>query len=101
MAEPEAAMTLGTDPKEGHIDLSAGYTDGDIHNPAESPGRLFLVKRLLLCLFRAAGRVGPADGHLPLAKITAGFAALGLLASAGRTKRSFKDLPREASYLLP
>lgn len=42
----------------------------------------------------------PLLGYLPLAKITAGFAALGLLVSAGRTKRSFKNLPREASYLL-
>lgn len=42
----------------------------------------------------------PLVGYLPLAKITAGFAVLSFLASAGRTQRSFKDLPREASYLL-
>lgn len=42
----------------------------------------------------------PLIGYLPLAKITAGFALVGLLASAGRTQRRFKDLPREASYLL-
>ena len=39
-------------------------------------------------------------GSLPLAKITAIAAFLGLLASAGKTERSFKDLPREAGYLL-
>ncbi len=42
----------------------------------------------------------PLLGYLPLAKITAGFALLSLLASAGKTPRTFKNLPREAKYLL-
>ncbi|MBZ5718773.1 MAG: O-antigen ligase family protein [Acidobacteriia bacterium] len=39
-------------------------------------------------------------GATPLAKITAIAAFLGLLMSAGKTQRSFKDLPKEAGYLL-
>jgi O-Antigen ligase len=35
---------------------------------------------------------------IPLAKISGIFALLGLLMSAGRAKRGFRDLPREASY---
>jgi O-antigen ligase len=37
---------------------------------------------------------------LPLAKITAIFAMWGLFTSLGRTKRTFKNLPREAMLLL-
>lgn len=37
--------------------------------------------------------------YIPLAKITGIFATLGLLMSAGRSKRGFRDLPKEAIYL--
>ena len=37
--------------------------------------------------------------YIPMAKITSVFAILGLLASAGKTPRNLKDLPKEASYL--
>lgn len=42
----------------------------------------------------------PGLSHVPMAKITGIFALLGLLISLGRTQRKFKDLPREAFYLL-
>lgn len=42
----------------------------------------------------------PGLRYLPLAKITGVFAFLALLLSLGRTKRSFRDLPIEATYLL-
>jgi O-antigen ligase len=42
----------------------------------------------------------PGLKYLPLAKITAIFAFLGLLSTLGKTKRKMKDLPREANYLL-
>jgi O-antigen ligase len=42
----------------------------------------------------------PGLGHLPLAKITAILAMWGLFSSLGRTKRTFKDLPKEGKYLL-
>jgi hypothetical protein len=42
----------------------------------------------------------PGLSYIPLAKISGIFALLGLLTSAGRTKRSFRDLPREAFYLV-
>jgi hypothetical protein len=42
----------------------------------------------------------PGIKVLPLAKITAIFAMWGLFTSLGRTKRTLKDLPREASLLL-
>jgi hypothetical protein len=40
----------------------------------------------------------PGLKYIPLAKISGIFALLGLLMSAGRTKRGFRDLPREAGY---
>ena len=42
----------------------------------------------------------PGASYIPLAKISAIFALLGLLTSAGRSKRGFRDLPKEASYFL-
>ena len=42
----------------------------------------------------------PGLHYLPLAKITGVLAFLGLLVSLGKTKRSFRDLPKEAGYLL-
>jgi O-antigen ligase len=42
----------------------------------------------------------PGLSHIPMAKITGIFAFIGLLISLGRTQRKFKDLPREAMYLL-
>ncbi len=42
----------------------------------------------------------PGLAHIPLAKITGIFAFIGLLTSMGKTQRKFKDLPREAMYLL-
>src|SRR5262249_26329884 len=42
----------------------------------------------------------PGLKYLPLAKISGVFALLALLFSIGRTKRGFRDLPREATYLL-
>jgi hypothetical protein len=42
----------------------------------------------------------PGLKYIPLAKISGIFALLGLIVSAGRTKRKFRDLPREASYFL-
>jgi hypothetical protein len=41
----------------------------------------------------------PILKYLPLAKISGIFALLGLLTSAGKAKRGFRDLPREAKYL--
>ncbi|MGA2643963.1 MAG: O-antigen ligase family protein [Candidatus Sulfotelmatobacter sp.] len=40
----------------------------------------------------------PLLAYIPLAKISAVFALLSLLMSAGRSKRRFRDLPREANY---
>jgi O-antigen ligase/polysaccharide polymerase Wzy-like membrane protein len=42
----------------------------------------------------------PGLKYAPLAKITAIFAIWGLFTSLGRTKRTFKDLPKEAKLLL-
>jgi hypothetical protein len=42
----------------------------------------------------------PGLKYVPLAKITGICAFLGLLMSLSRTKRGFKDLPREAVYLV-
>jgi hypothetical protein len=40
----------------------------------------------------------PLISYIPLAKISGIFAAVGLLMSAGKAKRGFRDLPREAIY---
>ncbi len=42
----------------------------------------------------------PGLKYLPLAKITAILTIWGLFNSLGKTKRTFKDLPKEANYLL-
>jgi len=42
----------------------------------------------------------PGLKYIPLAKISGIFALLGLVFSAGRSKRSLRNLPREAFYLL-
>jgi len=42
----------------------------------------------------------PGLFYVPLAKISAFFALVGLLSVMGRTRRKFKDLPRESKYLL-
>ncbi len=42
----------------------------------------------------------PGLRYLPVAKITGIMALLGLFLSAGKTKRSLRDLPKEARYLL-
>ena len=42
----------------------------------------------------------PGIGVVPLAKFSGIFALLGLIFAAGRTKRSFRDLPREAYCLV-
>ncbi len=42
----------------------------------------------------------PGLKYIPLAKITGLFALLALVFSAGRSKRSLRDLPREGYYLL-
>src|SRR5437667_638369 len=42
----------------------------------------------------------PGLKYIPLAKITGVLAFVGLLWSLGKTQRSFRDLPREAAYLL-
>ena len=38
--------------------------------------------------------------YIPLAKISAFFAIIGLFTTAGKTKRTLKNLPKEAKYLL-
>src|ERR1700694_3120940 len=42
----------------------------------------------------------PGLAYIPLAKFTGVFTLVALLMSAGRTKRRFRDLPREGRYLL-
>src|SRR5215467_8665649 len=42
----------------------------------------------------------PGLQAIPLAKISGAFAIAGLLLSLGRSKRSIRDIPREAWYLL-
>lgn len=42
----------------------------------------------------------PGLAYIPLAKISGILALVGLLLAAGKTKRGFRDLPREAQYLV-
>ncbi len=57
-----------------------------------------------LCAFFVVYCARPEDylhlEYIPLAKITAIMAIWGLLNCIGRTKRRYKDLPKEAKYLL-
>jgi hypothetical protein len=58
-----------------------------------------------LCAFYVVYCARPEDwipglAFIPLAKISGICALLALLASSGKSKRGFRDLPREASYFL-
>ena len=72
----------------------------EVRKAASSNGAFFW-----LCAFYFVYCARPEDwikplAFIPFAKITAVFALLGLLSSLGKTKRRFRDLPRESNYLL-
>jgi hypothetical protein len=79
---------------------SAAAQNVDLQKPATLNGAFFW-----LCAFYVVYCARPEDWipglqYLPLAKITAILALAGLLSSLGRTRRKFRDLPRESRYLL-
>ena len=63
-------------------------------------GAFFWLTAFYLVYCSRPGDFFPLLGYLPLAKITGLLALFSLIFAAGRTPRRFKDLPREASYLL-
>src|SRR5437762_8161160 len=63
-------------------------------------GAFFWLSAFYLVYCSRPGDWIPGARFIPLAKITGICAFLGLLMSLGKTKRGFRDLPREASYLI-
>ena len=76
--------------------------------PAASPlpkkealtGAFFWLSAFYVVYCARPGDWIPGLKFVPLAKITGICAFLGLLISLGKTRRGFKDLPREAVYLI-
>lgn len=68
--------------------------------PASLNGAFFWLSAFYLVYCARPEDWIPGLKYVPLAKITGILAILGLLTSLGRTRRTFRDLPREASYLL-
>ena len=63
-------------------------------------GAFFWLSAFYLVYCARPGDWIPGMKFIPLAKITGICAFLGLLVSLGKTRRGFKDLPREAVYLI-
>jgi O-antigen ligase len=71
-----------------------------LRKPAALSGAFFWLSAFYVVYCARPEDWVPVLGYLPLAKITAVFAFLGLLSSLGRTQRKLRDLPRESNYLL-
>jgi O-antigen ligase len=77
----------------------------ETHRPARKEKEVLRGAFFWLSAFYFVYCARPADSihflsYIPLAKITGMLAFLALVMTAGKTPRRFKDLPREASYLL-
>jgi O-antigen ligase len=68
--------------------------------PASLNGAFFWLSAFYLVYCARPEDWVPGLKYIPLAKITSILALFGLLASLGKTRRTFRDLPREAGYLL-
>src|SRR5438067_2207653 len=83
-------------------------TNGQQTSPAASSlpkkealaGAFFWLSAFYFVYCARPGDWVPGFKFIPLAKITGICAFLGLLMSLGKTRRGFKDLPREAVYLI-
>ena len=63
-------------------------------------GAFFWLSAFYFCYCGRPEDAVQALSYLPVAKITTIFALLSLVMAAGKTGRRFKDLPKEARYLL-
>ena len=70
------------------------------HKPGNLGGAFFWLSAFYFVYCGRPEDWIPGLKYIPLAKITGILALVGLLNSLGRTQRKFKDVPREASYLL-
>ncbi len=71
-----------------------------VHKPAALKGAFFWLSAFYFVYCARPEDWIPLLKYLPLAKISGIFAAIGLLSSMGRSRRKFRDLPREWTYLL-
>ena len=76
-----------------------GINNGSWQRSGGSPAFFWLATFYFVYCARPEDWI-PGLRYLPLAKISGVFALLALLFSIGRIKRAFRDLPREATYLL-
>jgi O-antigen ligase len=72
----------------------------EVRKPSVSDGAFFWLTAFYIVYCARPEDWIPGLEYIPLAKIAGVFALLGLLSSLGRTQRRFRDLPREANYLL-
>jgi O-antigen ligase len=81
-------------------DQKNGAREAAVRKPSSLNGAFFWLSAFYVVYCARPEDWIPGLKYIPLAKITAILALLGLLLSLGRTQRKFKDLPREAKYLL-
>jgi hypothetical protein len=79
--------------------LSSVFSGSDMRKPASNGAFFWLSTFYVVYCARPEDWI-PGLGYIPLAKITAVLAFLGLLSTLGKTQRKFSNLPREGSYLL-
>lgn len=72
----------------------------ELPKPASQSGAFFWLSAFYVVYCARPEDWIPGLQYIPLAKITAILALLGLLGSLGRTRRKFRDLPRESKYLI-
>ncbi len=93
--EAERARVLA--PRESLADSAAG---ANLPDAEPLRGAFFWLSAFYVVYCARPEDWIPGLKYVPLAKISGIFALLGLLFSAGRAKRSLRDLPRETVYLL-
>jgi len=79
---------------------SAAWRQRFVSNAESLRGAFFWLSAFYLVYCARPEDWVPGLKYVPLAKITGIFALVALVLSAGRSKRSLRDLPREAFYLL-
>jgi O-antigen ligase len=81
-------------------DHKTGAREVEVRKPASLNGAFFWLSAFYVVYCARPEDWIPGLKYVPLAKITGILAVLGLLSSLGKTKRKFRDVPREAGYLL-
>jgi O-antigen ligase len=81
-------------------DAPIAASEGELRKSATQSGAFFWLSAFYFVYCARPEDWIPGLKYLPLAKITGVLALVGLLTSLSRSQRKFRDVPREAVYLL-